>query len=446
MYAWIRQPVPVLRVARGDLLLALALSLATLLLGRAQVGGVPDNRVSWGFQAATADDAGAAPWPRAAISVREASDEPGPPSPPARALALFVTLPLAFRRRWPFGAFAVQAGGVFAAGAGGAFTVVGLAALLVGAATLAAAARRPVLALGVLAGVAGAMAVAFSRHAANIPSGFAPFAVLLPVGLAGITQRAARLRAAAFQQWAEALAREQEQATRTAVATERARIARELHDVVSHHVSVITIQAGAAVEVLDSDPESARGAMVAVECSGREAMGELRQLLGLLTPSADEGGAPGPLAPQPGPEQIPAMVESVRAAGLPVRLRLVGGAVLPFATGLTAYRVVQEALTNALRYAPGAETTVTVEVKGDEFTIDVSNAAPGSPPHGGAGSGAGLIGLAERLRLHGGTLLARPRADGGFTVRARIPLTPHTPLTPHIPLNSRIPLTPGAAS
>src|SRR5207244_12623339 len=131
-------------------------------------------------------------------------------------------------------------------------------------ATMAAAARRPVLALGALTGVAAALAASFAENTPNIPSTIAPFVLLLPVGLAGITLRAARLREEALRQRADLVAREQEQATRAAVASERARIARELHDVVSHHVSVMTIQAGAAAEVLSSHPDLARGAMAAV--------------------------------------------------------------------------------------------------------------------------------------------------------------------------------------
>jgi signal transduction histidine kinase len=347
-------------------------------------------------------------------------------------LNIVVTLPLAVRRLWPLAAFAVQFVGVFAAR--GTLTMVSLVALLIGAATMAAAARRPVLALSILTVVAAALAASFARHTPNIPNTFAPFVLLLPVGLAGITLRSARLRAEAYQQRADLLAREQELATRAAVTTERARIARELHDVVSHHVSVMTIQAGAAAKVLDSHPDLARGAMAAVESSGRETMAELRQLLGVLAPSGAEGGGTGPvaldhaeaLAPQPGLAQIPGLVESVRAAGQPVRAGVPDGLVLPVAIGLTAYRVVQEALTNALRYAPGARTSVTVEVEGDELVVDVSNEAPSSPSRGGTGTGtgtgAGLVGLAERLRLYGGTLAARPLVGGGFAVHARMPL------------------------
>jgi signal transduction histidine kinase len=427
VYAWLRRPVAGLRVARGDLLLALALSVAALWLAEAQVGDAQEPaRVTFSWHIRGIAVPAVAPGPE--MVAADASYR----NHVTAALNVIVTLPLAVRGLWPLAAFVVQCAGVFAVAASGTLTVFSLVAMLIGAATMAAAMRRPVLALGILTVVAAALAASFAKNTPNIPSTLAPFVLLLPVGLAGIALRAARLRAQAHQQRADLLARAQEQATRAAVAEERARIARELHDVVSHHVSVMTIQAGAAAQVLDSHPDLARGAMVAVESSGREAMGELRHLLGVLTHSTAEDGGTGPvaldhtevLAPQPGLAQIPALVESVRATGQPVRLGVPDGLVLPVAIGLTAYRVVQEALTNALRYAPGARTSVTVEVEGDELVVDVSNEAPRSPSRGGPGTGAGLVGLAERLRLYGGTLAARSLVGGGFVVQARMPLVP----------------------
>jgi signal transduction histidine kinase len=416
VYAWLRRPVPGLRVARGDLLLTLALSVATLWLAEEQVGDTQDPEhvtFSWHI----GDTAIPVVPPGPAMVVGDDNRDHL-----RAALNLLVTLPLAVRRLWPLAAFVVQFAGMFAAS--GAVTVFSLVAMLIGAATMAAAVRRPAVALGILTVVAAALAASFAKNTPNIPGTVAPFVLLLPVGLAGITLRNARLRGEAHQQRAELLARQHEQAAAAAVATERARIARELHDVVSHHVSVMTIQASAAAKVLDSHPDLARGALAAVESSGREAMGELRQLLGVLAPSAAEAGVPpdGPLRPQPGLDQVPVLADSVRSAGLPVQVSVPDGLELPVATGLTAYRVVQEALTNALRYAPGARTSVRVEVDGDELVVDVSNEAPRSPSRGGTGTGAGLVGLAERLRLHGGTLAARPLVGGGFLVHARMPL------------------------
>lgn len=426
MNAWLRRAVPGLRVSRGDLLLALVLSAATLWLAESQVGDdatgyqmgvVHSVRIPWHVQD------GAAPAP---IVIPQ--PESGAAAHWIAALNLIVTLPLAFRRRWPLASFAAQFVGVFAATGGLAlFSLVGL---LIGAYTVAAMARRPVYALGMLTVGAGIAGVSFWHNSPNIdiPRPLAPVVLLLPVGLAGIAIRAARLRAEAYQQRAEALAREHEQATRVATAQERARIARELHDVVSHHVSMMTIQAGAATKILDTRPDLALGAMSAVESSGREAMSELRQLLGVLSPSAAEGGTGAavddsePLAPQPGLAQIPGLVESVRDAGQPVRVSVPDGLVVPVAVGLAAYRVAQEALTNALRYAPAARTSVRVEVDGEELVVDVSNEAPESSSPGGTGTGSGLAGLAERVRLYGGTLAARPLVGGGFVVHARLPL------------------------
>jgi signal transduction histidine kinase len=424
-------------VSRGDLLLALALSAATLWLAESQVGDhaagarivmVHSVKIPWHAPGDTDPGPAVIPQPEAGATDQ---DHGGAAEHWIAALNLIVTLPLAFRRRRPLAAFAAQFAGVFAATGG--LTLFSLVGLLIGAYTVAATARRAAHALGMLAVGAGIVGVSFSHNKPNIdvPAALAPFALLLPVGLAGIAIRAARLRAEAYQQRAEALAREREQADRAAAAQERARIARELHDVVSHHVSMMTIQAGAATKILATRPDLARGAMTAVESSGREAMSELRQLLGVLSPSAAEGGGgrPGtavdddePLAPQPGLAQLSDLVESVREAGQPVRVSVPDGLVLPVTIGLAVYRVVQEALTNALRYAPGARTSVSVEVDGEDLVVDVSNSAPESSSPGGTGTGSGLAGLSERIRLYGGTFAARPLVGGGFLVHARLPL------------------------
>src|SRR4029450_1616055 len=177
----------------------------------------------------------------------------------------------------------------------------------------------------------------------------------LPSALSGVATRAARSRARASEQRAEALEREQQAATRLAVAQEQARIARELHDVVSHHVSVMPIQAGAAGKVLDADPEQARSALSAIEASGRETMTELRHLLGVLTP----GSTDDLLHPQPGLDQRSALIEGVRQAGQPVSVRRTPVA-LPRGIDLTAYRGGAEAVAHALRHAPGAPPEVAI--------------------------------------------------------------------------------------
>jgi signal transduction histidine kinase len=334
---------------------------------------------------------------------------------------LLIAAALIGRRRRPIACFVVQFFALLALDPSG--NVATLVALLIGAYSLAVHGRSATLSIGILLGAGTLTAAVQDDTWPSLPGWVGVFALLLPVGLAGVAIRAARGRAEASDARADSLRRAEEATTALAVADERARIARELHDVVSHHVSVMTIQAGAAGKVLDTEPELARGALSAIEENGRETMAELRHLLGLLTP----GPADELLEPQPGLDQLDALVDNVRQAGQPVTLRRTHAA-LPHGTDLTAYRVVQEALTNALRYAPGARTSVDITTEPpDGLVIEVTNDA--APPGTGltgpvpeAGSGTGLVGLAERLRLYGGTLEAGRRVGGGFRLRARLPL------------------------
>jgi signal transduction histidine kinase len=335
---------------------------------------------------------------------------------------LMMTVPLAGRRRWPLGCVAVQFAGLLPADV--TLNLATLAALVIGAYSLAVYGRSAPLSMATLLVAAAATAAAKDNSWPPLPDWSGGFAILLPIGLFGVAIRAARSRARASREQAEALERGQRAATRLAVAQERARIARELHDVVSHHVSVMTIQAGAAGKILDADPELARGALAAIESSGRETMAELRHLLGVLNPGETEDL----LRPQPGLAQLDALVGTVRRAGQPVSVRR-AAVDLPRGMDLTAYRVVQEALTNALRHAPGACTEVAIAAEGTDLVIEVTNqAAPaGSRPAAGTGAGTGLLGLAERLRLYGGTLESGRRVGGGFRVRARLPIATAAP-------------------
>lgn len=379
---------------------------------------------------------------------------------------LLVTGLVAGRRRLPVAMFVGQLAAVVLVDF--TMTLPCLAAILVGAYSLAVHGRTTRLAAGVLVGVSAAVALAELDSWLRLPGWAGAFVLLLPGGLAGLAVRSARARARASEERTSALHREREAVAELAVVQERARIARELHDVVSHHVSMMTIQAGAAGAVLDDDPARARGALSAIEASGRETMTELRHLLGVLAAGdgGDAGAAPRDVAgedlePQPGLERLDALVRRVRQTGQPVTLlhehehEHEHGLAVPHGAGLTAYRVVQEALTNALRYAPGAVVQVAVrteppgvlvvEVINDEppATPDgVSreeparraagfpggepggrpDAGPGGRPVGGSGNGSGLIGLSERLRLYGGTLETGRRLGGGFRVRALIPL------------------------
>jgi signal transduction histidine kinase len=332
----------------------------------------------------------------------------------AYAVNLIAALPLAFRRRWPYAAFIVSVGGVLALHDGLLWP--GFIAIMIAAYSVVAYGRYLRGSLVALAVAAALAAHGFSSAIPPMPGWLSPFAVLAPVGLAAASIRNTRARADASARRAVALEHEQEAVARAAIAEERARIARELHDVVSHHVSVMVIQAGAAGKVIDTRPDLATAALTAIESSGREAMGELRHLLGLVAPLDDR------LHPQPGLGDLDALIDSVRAAGQPVTLRHEAGDA-PRGLDLTAYRVIQEGLTNALRYAPGAATTVEVRRSDEDLIVEVRNEAPSADASTAPiGTGSGLVGLAERVRLHDGTLEHGPRAGGGFRVRARMPM------------------------
>ncbi len=326
---------------------------------------------------------------------------------------LLAALPLAVRRRLPYTAFVIAFGVVLWVADGLAWP--GFLALLILAYSVVAHGRRLWLSLALLAVAAIIAASVFATSIPPMPGWFSPFAILAPIGLAAATIRSTRARADASARRAVALEHEREAVARAAIAEERARIARELHDVVSHHVSVMVIQAGAAGKVLDARPDLAAAALRAIENSGREAMGELRHLLGLVAPLDDR------LHPQPGLDELDALVGAVRAAGQPVTVHRADGP-MPAGVDLTAYRVIQEGLTNALRYAPGALTEIELRRDGDMLVVEVRNdRPPGEPGEPTGGTGSGLIGLAERIRLHHGTLESGRRVGGGFRLVARIP-------------------------
>ncbi|WP_036339113.1 sensor histidine kinase [Modestobacter caceresii] len=212
--------------------------------------------------------------------------------------------------------------------------------------------------------------------------------------------------------------RELRERERRIVTEERSRIARELHDVVAHRVSLMTVQAGAAKTVAADDPVAAARAMGAVEEAGRQALDELRYLLGVLRPSAVTDDT----APQPGLADLPAMVARMREAGLDVDLDIDGVTCgLPARVELSAYRIVQECLTNVVKHAgPGARTGVRLTTEGRDLVVEVSDDGSGATSLPGAGHG--IVGMRERAQLLGGSLDVGPRPDGGFAARARLPL------------------------
>ena len=206
-----------------------------------------------------------------------------------------------------------------------------------------------------------------------------------------------------------------------AVSEEQSRIARELHDVIAHSVSVIVVQASAADDVFDERPDQARAALRSIESAGREALAELRRLLGAVRPDPD-----GELShPQPGLDRLGELAEPLRAAGLEVALtREVAGdaAALPAGVDLSAYRIVQEALTNTLRHAGATRAEVTVRSEPGMLELDVLDDGHGATAPSADGSGRGIAGMRERATMLGGTLEAGPLPEGGFRVHARLPL------------------------
>jgi signal transduction histidine kinase len=273
-------------------------------------------------------------------------------------------------------------------------------------------------------------------------------------GTAVLLARARRRYRGVLEDRGWLLEREREAAARTAVAAERARIARELHDIVSHKVSLMVVQASAAREVLATLPGEAETALRAVEGAGRDAMTELRHLLGLLAPSPNGdddrterygAGELSGLAPQPSLSRLGTLVDRIAFAGLPVEVRISGEPrPLPPGIDVTAYRIIQEALTNALKYGDGGKAAVTVRYADHSLRVEVLNSGPsvlsagrastGAGPGAGPGAepgarkrrddgaGRGLIGLRERVAVYGGHFDARRRIGGGYRVRARIPL------------------------
>jgi len=241
----------------------------------------------------------------------------------------------------------------------------------------------------------------------------------------------------ALEERAARLERERDAQAQIAAAAERARIARELHDVVAHNVSVMVVQADGASYALDTAPERAREALEAIARTGRQALAEMRSLVGVLRSAAGsangDGDAAVELAPQPGIEQLTSLLEQARAAGLPVSFT-VQGVPRPLAAGpaLAAYRVVQESLTNARKHAgPAATAAVTLQFCEDRLVIMVTDDGRGARRDGRGGramdSGHGLVGMRERVATFGGTVVSGPRAGGGWRVAATLPL-PKGPL------------------
>jgi len=258
---------------------------------------------------------------------------------------------------------------------------------------------------------------------------FAQYAIaMLAAALIGINVGNRKRYVTALLDLAAQLARERDQHAQLARVSERARIAREMHDIVAHSLSVMVALADGSDAIAAKDPERARAAMREVAATGRGSMEEMRRLLGVLAedPATDDAAPavpPAPLGPQPGTDQLAELVETFRAAGLPARLELTGRGPGNPGIQLTIYRIVQESLTNALRYAE-RPTRVTVQLRATTGHVEVTISDNGRPraTAPSQGSGRGIIGLRERVALYGGTLEAAPVPHGGWRVRATIPI------------------------
>ena len=250
---------------------------------------------------------------------------------------------------------------------------------------------------------------------------------ILACWLAGVLVRARR-RAASLAGRNAALQRQAEQA---AVA-ERARIARELHDIVAHHLSVIVLQAAGA----RASGQAAGPTLEKIENSARQALAETRRLLGVLHDAGEETG----LAPQLGIGELDALATSLRAAGLPVNLVISGDrAAVPAAVDVSVYRIVQEALTNVVKHAGQARADVTIGCAAEAVTIEITDDGTSEPGNGSLAGGHGLAGMRERVAIFGGELRAGPRSGGGFAVRARLPLGDGLTQRDELPLNNKLP-------
>ena len=353
-----------------------------------------------------------------------------------------LAVPIVFRRQYPAAAFAaaVTAGAVQVVAFRGPSTAdVSVLILLY---SLAVSRPRRASAPGLAICVLGAAVVAVRWQ---VSGDVTAWQVLLVTGLVSTPALLTWLAAdsvrwrrgyyAALEEKAHRLERERDALSQVAAAAERARIARELHDIVAHHVSVMVVQADGAAFALENSPDKTREALGAISGTGRQALAEMRRLLGMLrSPSAGPVEPVNPeLAPVPGTSQLSALLEQTRTAGVPVTFRQEGTPAAGPADGadLAVYRVVQESLTNVRRHGgPGVSAAVTIRYTVDGVTVSVTDDGRGAAARPAPASstaadrtGHGLSGMRERVELYGGTVTAGPRSGGGYQVTATLPLT-----------------------
>lgn len=387
---------------------------ATIALARGRLAGLAPRRDDALLAAAVAVAAQVETWATPSFTAK----------PAMAALALAVTLPLAWRRQAPVAVLGVgmAAGLTF----GGLWPTVEpiyvIVALLVACYSVGAYAGRAAglgcVAVVVAVYIGGAVLDQLRDTGRHGPGDVFMLAFLVGGAwtLGQVVHRRSR-QTEELQRRAERLERERTQREAVALARERTRIARELHDVIAHSVSVMVIQAGAAEQLIDSDASKARACLDSVQEVGRATVVELRRLLGVLR--ADD---PAPqLGPQPGMSRLPSLVQEIRAAGLPVELQVDGEPVpLPPGVDLSAYRIVQEALTNTLRHAGRATAHVRVHYGGAVLDLEIVDDGIRAPA--ARRDGHGLVGMRERAALYGGVLDAGPRAGGGYAVHAQLPV------------------------
>lgn len=338
------------------------------------------------------------------------------------AVAAALCMVYLLRRRWALAAYAVMLAAAWLHSALGAVLIPADIMLLLGLYHVAAHAKWPLS----LAAGAGAIiwlcATVFPQLDALF-LGIGDFGLLLVsvvwVWTWGTLVRTRRAYIAGLQERTRQLEREQAAQAQMAVAEERARIAREIHDIVSHSLGVMVVLSEGAAAKLDTEPERARSAVLTVRDTGRSALTEMRRVLNML-----QSGEPGPHAPQPGVAQLRELTEASAAAGLPVTLTVQGDPVpLPAGLDLTVYRTVQEALTNVRKHAGPIVSHAEVRLRFSESAVEVRVTDDGQGTHCASGPpGYGLIGMRERVTAYGGALETGLRPSGGFEVRATLPL------------------------
>ncbi|WP_344487456.1 sensor histidine kinase [Nonomuraea monospora] len=365
-------------------------------------------------------------------------DPPGPsswlPTWAAWPVAAVMSLPVAFRRRWPQAMLIVAATAAVLATATGtvaagaiwvSFIPTALTLYLV--ASTAPLTRSAASLAGCLAGAAIALSVFYTQVLPSLPPALerTELPPYWPVegGTIGVFMSAAWGVGVMVRRQRHLVARLAHHRAEAAVADERRRIARELHDIIGHSMSVIAVKATVANYVADLHPQEVRAAMTVIEQTSQSTLTEIRRVLGLLRSDSDPHDT---LAPVPGLADLSELADQATSAGVDVELKVPADAALPSAVALSAYRIVQEALTNVVKHAAPTRCSVTVALDGGQALIEVLDSGPRTQrePRSASLGGHGLIGMRERATMFGGTLTAGPHAEGGFHVVARLPYAP----------------------